>query len=699
MKDLEEQRLMGDNQEHEHDYGHDAEHEYDHDVGHDRDDQISNEKTEQTERLLEEDPMASASFRDDAYNAGVLPSLRDVDWKGSILALAMLLLLISGFVVVSRKTHSDDLDISNKTGFRRSPEDYILKSDWDYAAKATTRYQKWVIRDMEVNPDGVFRPMILINGTFPGPLIECNEGDTLIIDVENNGLNATSIHWHGIYQNGTNWMDGTVGITQCPIAPGGSFRYEFTVNGQSGTYWYHAHQATQASDGLAGPLIVHSKDELSLQKVEYSTDRVMMFQDYYHDLTSSLLPHYLASNNENAEPVPDGALLNGQNIRNCDSLPHRKCDNSTASMPLLDLQMGQNHRLRIINIGAFAEFQIGIDEHEFAVTEVDGTNVLPSYYHRLNINPAQRYSIVVSTNLTTTDSFWLRARMVTACFAEPNPDMEPEVRAILRYTDGHSHTTKRHEEHESEPITLPTTQDWSEVVELICKDMNTTELIPIPAIAAPSKADAFYYFRSNFQIGGYQLSRGFFNESSFRPNLHSPTLQRYIDGFQESNATFINSTDGINTQAFHTPRELVVQSTGIKTIDILLDNFDDGNHPMHLHGYKFFILAQGHGAFNYSTYPDIDVSNPLRRDTASLESYGWLLIRFVADNPGAWAFHCHISWHSEAGLLMQFVTQPEVMATWELPEANTRLCEAPGIERGGGFEDEFFQSWKPDGGH
>jgi hypothetical protein len=52
------------------------------------------------------------------------------------------------------------------------------------------------------------------------------------------------------------------------------------------------------------------------------------------------------------------------------------------------------------------------------------------------------------------------------------------------------------------------------------------------------------------------------------------------------------------------------------------------------------------------------------------------LIRFVADNPGLWAFHCHISWHMESGLLMQFQTRSDIMKTWELPADVLGLCSA-----------------------
>lgn len=123
------------------------------------------------------------------------------------------------------------------TGFRRPQTDYILDPKWDFKAKPTTRHYRFTVSDMEVNPDGVYRPMILINGQFPGPLIECNDGDRLVVEVENKGVNATALHWHGLYQNGSNWMDGTIGVTQCPIAPGENFTYDFHISGQHGTYW------------------------------------------------------------------------------------------------------------------------------------------------------------------------------------------------------------------------------------------------------------------------------------------------------------------------------------------------------------------------------------------------------------------------------------------------------------------------------
>jgi hypothetical protein len=85
----------------------------------------------------------------------------------------------------------------------------------------------WVTR----NPDGLFeRPVIGINGQWPIPRIEATVGDRVVVNVNNQlGNESTSLHFHGLFMNGTNEMDGVVGVTQCGIPPGVSFTYNFTV--------------------------------------------------------------------------------------------------------------------------------------------------------------------------------------------------------------------------------------------------------------------------------------------------------------------------------------------------------------------------------------------------------------------------------------------------------------------------------------
>jgi FtsP/CotA-like multicopper oxidase with cupredoxin domain len=276
---------------------------------------------EQEQGLLgnwEERDNKQSNHDENAASEPPLPRTNRVPRCLVVIGIFLVAVVLPAFIWSRNPSRSVDLAQSIQSN------DYILEPTWDLNAAPQKREYSWTIRDTIHNPDGVYRPMILVNNQFPGPLIEVNEGDTIIVHVNNEAANATSIHWHGIYQKGTPYMDGTPGITGCPISAGSTFKYEFTVSGQSGTYWWHAHQGVQSSDGVHGPLIIHARDEKETQKILYSTDRVILVSDHYHDLSSSLLWQYLRPDAENAEPVPISGLINGQTIRNLRSIPHPK---------------------------------------------------------------------------------------------------------------------------------------------------------------------------------------------------------------------------------------------------------------------------------------------------------------------------------------------------------------------------------------
>ncbi|QUC17819.1 uncharacterized protein UV8b_02060 [Ustilaginoidea virens] len=568
----------------------------------------------------------------------------------------------------------------------RRGSEYVLTPSWNYASGPVVRVYNWTIAHAELNPDGVYRPMMLINNQFPGPLVECNDGDTITVHVQNKAANATSIHFHGLFQNGTNHMDGAVGVTQCPIAPNSTFTYTFRVLGQSGTYWYHAHHSAQASDGLFGPVVIHSKDERTLQELEYATDRIIMVQDHYHNTTAELLTDYLQPDKENNEPVPDNPLINGRGMQRCRDFRGWRCDSSSnTSRSVIDLAAGQRHRMRFINVGAFAEFQIQIDEHPFYITEVDGTDVHPEPFHRLNILPAQRYSIIVEANATTQDAYWLRARMVSRCFTTRNKRLQSEIRAIVRYASPESKASTRE----------PKSKDWPDVAEVVCRDLNTSALHPVQH-AAPPPADDFVILRANFQIGAWALSRGFFNDSSWRPNVTHPSLHRFLDA--GARLASPDAPVAVNDRVFERSRELVLQTKGIRTLDISINNFDDGAHPFHLHGHKFFVMAQGRSGYpptaanldqhmkEHGGWPD----NPLRRDTVTVEPYAWAIVRVVLDNPGLWALHCHNRWHSESGMAMQVLARSEVVSTWRVDPQHRAMCGFRGVASGTRPDDDTW---------
>ena len=99
-------------------------------------------------------------------------------------------------------------------------------------ARAGTRTYDFEVGWVTANPDGAMaRPVIGINGQWPLPHITATTGDRVIVNVKNSlGNQTTSLHFHGLYQNGTTEMDGAVAATQCPIPSGATFTYDFTVS-------------------------------------------------------------------------------------------------------------------------------------------------------------------------------------------------------------------------------------------------------------------------------------------------------------------------------------------------------------------------------------------------------------------------------------------------------------------------------------
>ncbi|OBT60652.1 hypothetical protein VE03_09932 [Pseudogymnoascus sp. 23342-1-I1] len=543
--------------------------------------------------------------------------------------------------------------------WRLPDEEYHLGMDWDLDAAPTTRVYNFTVQEIQAAPDGVLRTMITINGKFPGPMIRANRGDRLMINVTNELSEPTSIHWHGMFQYGSNWMDGTSGITQCPIPPGRSFVYDFLIDGQYGTYWYHAHFSTQYTDGMVGPLIIHAPEEAKARE-EYDHDEVIMLQDWYHDLSKDLLPAYLASGNENKEPTPDNGLIQGTNTFNCslyDESSNRTCETNSTNA-VFGVTQGSRYRYRLINVGAFAGFHFSVDNHTITVIEADATTVEPVEVHRLSINIAQRYSVIVSANQPEANYF-IRADMITTCFAQSNPVLNPLVLGILSYT---------------KTADTPSSVDWGADA-MVCQDLNSTLLTPSEVISAPP-ADIVYPFAVSFQIGAYALDRGFFNDTTWKsPTI--PTINQAVDGML--NAATMNLFPAEGVSSGFSENQLVVSVPKGKVVDLLIQNLDDGAHPFHLHGHEFWVMAQSPvppttGYFPWETYDTLNTTNPLRRDTLTIGPFGYALLRFEADHQGLWAFHCHISWHMEAGLLMQFMTGGHVLASLGIPDDVRDLC-------------------------
>lgn len=95
----------------------------------------------------------------------------------------------------------------------------------------------------------------------------------------------------------------------------------------------------------------------------------------------------------------------------------------------------------------------------------------------------------------------------------------------------------------------------------------------------------------------------------------------------------------------------------------------NANHPMHLHGYSFRVVSMERLGKQVTREQVIErdrlgriprnlVDGPLK-DTVTVPDGGYTIVRFHADNPGWWLFHCHINFHSETGMALVFhVGQP-----------------------------------------
>jgi FtsP/CotA-like multicopper oxidase with cupredoxin domain len=208
-------------------------------------------------------------------------------------------------------------------------------------------------------PDGFSRPVMVVNGQYPGPAIRANWGDTISVTVTNNlSNNGTGIHWHGLRQLNTNQQDGTPGITECPIAPGGSRTYKFQAT-QYGTSWYHSHYSVQYGDGVSGPIIINGPTTAN-----WDIDLgALPLTDWFHT------PIFTLNAREQTSTAPitaDNALVNGS-----------MTSSSGGKYSVITLTPGKAHLLRIINTGVNQYFHVGADNHPFTVVAADFTPITP----------------------------------------------------------------------------------------------------------------------------------------------------------------------------------------------------------------------------------------------------------------------------------------------------------------------------------
>ncbi|PRQ25540.1 putative laccase [Rosa chinensis] len=115
---------------------------------------------------------------------------------------------------------------------------------------------------------------------FPRAGIRVHKGDTIYVNVHNQGYYGLTIHWHGIMQSRNPWSDGPEYITQCPIQPGTNFTYEVLLSTEEGTVWWHAHgDWTRAS--VRGAIVILPTVGSTYPFPQPDEDEVIILSSWY----------------------------------------------------------------------------------------------------------------------------------------------------------------------------------------------------------------------------------------------------------------------------------------------------------------------------------------------------------------------------------------------------------------------------------
>ncbi|KAA8899145.1 multicopper oxidase [Sphaerosporella brunnea] len=534
-------------------------------------------------------------------------------------SLASLALVISGVIAAPYSSHLSKRCTNSATD-RSCWGDYDLSTDYysEVPDTGVTREYWFELVNTTAALDGVSRNVLLVNGTFPGPTIIADWGDTVVVHLYN-GLtnNGTGLHFHGIRQNYTNQMDGVPSITQCPTAPGESITYTWRAT-QYGTTWYHSHFALQAWEGVLGGIIINGPATSN-----YDEDKGVLF---LNDWTHATADQVYLSAESSGPPTLDNGLINGTNVYG-----------SLGSRFETTVTSGSSYRFRIVNGAIDSMFKFMIDNHNLTVIAADLVPIVPYTTSVLSIGMGQRYDVIVNMTEATAD-YWIRAIPQTTCSDNDNAD---NIMGILRY--------------DSTSTSDPTTSAWTYTDN--CDDEDMSNLVPYLALDASTDSveDDFAVTvgKSNNVFKWYMAA------TTFVAEWDNPTLLQVYDGSTE----------------FTTSSHVIQLDTANEWVYFIIETAMAVPHPIHLHGHDFYVLAQGTGTYDSSTVT-LGLTNPPRRDVAMLPGSGYLVIGFLTDNPGAWLMHCHIGWHTSEGFALQLVERYSEIAALIDSDTLNSTCAA-----------------------
>jgi CopA family copper-resistance protein len=538
------------------------------------------------------------------------------------------------------------------------------------------------IGETPMNFTGRTRTAITVNGSIPAPLLRWREGTTVNLRVSNvlpegsvHG-HETSIHWHGILLPSN--MDGVPGLSFAGIHRGETYAYRFDVR-QAGTYWYHSHSSFQEQAGLYGPLII---DPIEPEPFAFDRDYVVMLTDWT-DMDPAALFSRLKkmSSYDNYNKRTAGDFINdvqrlglaatvddrkmwGQmrmtptDLSDVDAHTYTYLMNGTTALGNWTglFRSGEKVRLRFINGSAMTYFDVRIPGLKMTVVAADGQYVHPVTVDEFRIAVAETFDVIVEPS--GQDAFTVfaqdmgRTGYVSGTLAvreglrAPVPAIDP--RPLLTMDDmGHGGMGGGHDMaamgaskgmeggcganmgHDMSSMTAPMdhgvgamqTHPQSETGNPLV-DMQT--MSPVPKLEDPGIG-----LRDN---GRKTLSYSMLKSTFEDPDGRDPgrDVELHLTGHMEKFAW------GFNGQKFSEVEPLRLNYG--ERLRIVLVNDTMMTHPIHLHG-MWSDLEDEHGNFL------------VRKHTIDMPPGSKRRYRVRADALGSWAYHCHLLYHMEAGMM------------------------------------------------
>ncbi|KAK9504790.1 hypothetical protein O3M35_008975 [Rhynocoris fuscipes] len=524
-----------------------------------------------------------------------------------------------------------------------------------------------------ITAGGLVRSVVAVNQKIPGPAIFVCEYDRIIVNVNNELRTKTlSIHWHGIHQTGSLFMDGVPFVSQIPVQPFGTFKYNFIAE-PHGTQLWHSHSGFQESDGLYGMLIVRREEPSHIREL-YDFDlpeHTAIIWHWYHQPTADILEAVL---HQNGSIYGFGFLINGKGALK--EYIHPNGSKAYTPRERFRVSKGNRYRFRIIyNSAIYCPLQISVDNHKLIMFASDTSTFEPIEVDSFMISAGERYDFVLNAN-ETERCYWMRIRALGDCGEKKNKLHDGALICYDNETETDANSKLEYFQAKRSGLLLNPAEELTQIYdqnELIhLTDLNSTESEEFDYSREPNLT--FYFEINSRPIEQLRYPGPWHQINYFSFLFPGPSFlenQMKTEGDDFCNETHIDQC-----------KEEFCSCTYVKKIPkdslveiVLFDTSKnrDQDHPVHLHGHKFYVVSEG--SFDNMTLENVKyknenailkkkLKNAPSKDTVSIPNDGFIILRLNANNIGLWVFHCHVTNHMELGmaLLLQVGTTEEILS-------------------------------------